>query len=108
MIFGKPSLHGKPELMQLTSTMSEMSYGDDNGTKFQSSCLSFSDMPLYIFRHASIANSAMSQLPGTGEQVTCSEQASSDLFYGVLGGLGQFGIITRARIVLEPAPKMVC
>ncbi|RRT47897.1 hypothetical protein B296_00041302 [Ensete ventricosum] len=32
---------------------------------------------------------------------------NSDLFYGVLGGLGQFGIITRARISLEPAPHRV-
>ncbi|RWW78254.1 hypothetical protein BHE74_00013536 [Ensete ventricosum] len=32
---------------------------------------------------------------------------NSDLFYGVLGGLGQFGIITRARIALEPAPRRV-
>jgi FAD/FMN-containing dehydrogenase len=32
---------------------------------------------------------------------------NSDLFYAALGGLGQFGIITRARIALEPAPKMV-
>ncbi|KAL6337942.1 hypothetical protein AAG906_005407 [Vitis piasezkii] len=32
---------------------------------------------------------------------------NSELFFAVLGGLGQFGIITRARIVLEPAPKRV-
>ncbi|GKD59540.1 cytokinin dehydrogenase 3-like protein [Tanacetum coccineum] len=32
---------------------------------------------------------------------------NSDLFYAVLGGLGQFGIITRARIVLQKAPKRV-
>ncbi|CAK9183838.1 unnamed protein product [Ilex paraguariensis] len=44
---------------------------------------------------------------GTGEVVTCSEKQNADLFYGVLGGLGQFGIITRARISLEPAPMMV-
>lgn len=44
---------------------------------------------------------------GKGEVVTCSEKQNTDLFYGVLGGLGQFGIITRARISLEPAPKMV-
>ncbi|RDX64778.1 Cytokinin dehydrogenase 3, partial [Mucuna pruriens] len=29
---------------------------------------------------------------------------NSELFYAVLGGLGQFGIITRARIALGPAP----
>lgn len=39
--------------------------------------------------------------------MTCSETQNADLFYGVLGGLGQFGIITKARISLEPAPKMV-
>ncbi|GMN55424.1 hypothetical protein TIFTF001_024545 [Ficus carica] len=44
---------------------------------------------------------------GKGEVVTCSENQNADLFYAVLGGLGQFGIITRARISLEPAPKMV-
>lgn len=44
---------------------------------------------------------------GTGEVVNCSEHQNADLFHGVLGGLGQFGIITRARISLEPAPKMV-
>ncbi|KAJ0100192.1 hypothetical protein Patl1_20433 [Pistacia atlantica] len=44
---------------------------------------------------------------GKGEVVTCSEKQNTDLFYGVLGGLGQFGIITRARISLQPAPKMV-
>ncbi|KAK8478593.1 hypothetical protein V6N13_122257 [Hibiscus sabdariffa] len=44
---------------------------------------------------------------GKGEVVNCSEKQNSDLFHSVLGGLGQFGIITRARISLEPAPEMV-
>lgn len=44
---------------------------------------------------------------GKGEVVTCSEKENQDLFYGVLGGLGQFGVITRARIALEHAPKRV-
>ncbi|PNX86270.1 cytokinin oxidase/dehydrogenase-like protein, partial [Trifolium pratense] len=35
---------------------------------------------------------------GKGEVMTCSEERNSDLFHAVLGGLGQFGIITRARI----------
>ena len=39
--------------------------------------------------------------------VTCSRDKEPDLFFAVLGGLGQFGIITRARIGLEPAPKRV-
>ena len=44
---------------------------------------------------------------GKGEVVTCSKDTNSQLFFAVLGGLGQFGIITRARIPLEPAPKRV-
>lgn len=48
-----------------------------------------------------------SLVAGKGDVLTCSEQQNADLFHGVLGGLGQFGIITRARISLEPAPKMV-
>ncbi|ONK63476.1 uncharacterized protein A4U43_C07F15550 [Asparagus officinalis] len=44
---------------------------------------------------------------GKGEVVNCSKTENADLFFGVLGGLGQFGIITKAKIALEPAPKMV-
>lgn len=44
---------------------------------------------------------------GKGDIVNCSEKENADLFYGVLGGLGQFGIITKARISLEPARKTV-
>lgn len=39
--------------------------------------------------------------------MTCSPTQRSDLFYAVLGGLGQFGIITSARVVLQDAPKKV-
>lgn len=46
-------------------------------------------------------------IAGKGDIITCSEKQNADLFYGVLGGLGQFGIITKARISLQPAPKMV-
>ncbi|KAH9606588.1 hypothetical protein KSS87_016118 [Heliosperma pusillum] len=42
-----------------------------------------------------------------GKIVTCSEEKSPELFHAVLGGLGQFGIITRARIALEPSPQRV-
>lgn len=44
---------------------------------------------------------------GKGEVVTCSDNQSSELFHAVMGGLGQFGIITRARIALEPSPQRV-
>ncbi|XP_074351289.1 cytokinin dehydrogenase 3-like [Apium graveolens] len=46
-------------------------------------------------------------ITGKGEFFTCSKHINSELFYAVLGGLGQFGIITRARIVLDKAPKRV-
>ncbi|KAK4771045.1 hypothetical protein SAY87_031577 [Trapa incisa] len=44
---------------------------------------------------------------GNGEISTCSEAQNPDLFHAVLGGLGQFGIITRARIAIEQAPQRV-
>lgn len=43
-------------------------------------------------------------ITGKGDFITCSKKDNSELFYAVLGGLGQFGIITRARIVLAKAP----
>ncbi|KAJ1691160.1 hypothetical protein LUZ63_015315 [Rhynchospora breviuscula] len=46
-------------------------------------------------------------MPRTGEIVTCSRDCNPDLFYAPLGGLGQFGVITRARIALQPAQKRV-
>ncbi|RDY13756.1 Cytokinin dehydrogenase 3, partial [Mucuna pruriens] len=49
----------------------------------------------------------MDVITGKGEFVSCSSQTNSELFHAVLGGLGQFGIITRARIALAPAPKRV-
>ncbi|KAL7189259.1 hypothetical protein ACSBR1_038996 [Camellia fascicularis] len=47
------------------------------------------------------------QLHGKGELVTCSKHINSELLYAVLGGLGQFGIITRARVALGKAPNRV-
>ncbi|KAK6927224.1 FAD linked oxidase, N-terminal [Dillenia turbinata] len=44
---------------------------------------------------------------GKGEICVCSEIRNSELFFAALGGLGQFGIITKARILLEKAPHMV-
>ncbi|KAL2631434.1 hypothetical protein R1flu_016120 [Riccia fluitans] len=44
---------------------------------------------------------------GTGQIKVCSARRNSDLYFAVLGGLGQFGIITKARIILQPAPQKV-
>ncbi|KAJ8565095.1 hypothetical protein K7X08_001555 [Anisodus acutangulus] len=61
------------------------------------------------FKHGPQINNVyqLEVVTGKGEVITCSEEKNADLFYGVLGGLGQFGIITRARIALQPAPKKV-
>ncbi|KAK4727684.1 hypothetical protein R3W88_032601 [Solanum pinnatisectum] len=49
----------------------------------------------------------MDVITGKGELVTCSKDVNSELFFGVLGGLGQFGIIIRAKIVLDKASTRV-
>ncbi|XP_009590336.1 cytokinin dehydrogenase 6-like [Nicotiana tomentosiformis] len=61
------------------------------------------------FRHGpQISNvHQLEVVTGKGEVLICSKEQNADLFHAVLGGLGQFGIITRARISLERAPKMV-
>ncbi|RCV22615.1 hypothetical protein SETIT_4G234500v2 [Setaria italica] len=61
------------------------------------------------FRHGpQISNvHELDVVTGMGEMITCSQDKNSDLFFAALGGLGQFGVITRARIALEPSPKRV-
>ncbi|XXG81697.1 hypothetical protein AAC387_Pa09g2271 [Persea americana] len=61
------------------------------------------------FRHGPQSSnvSELQVVTGKGDIVICSEAENSDLFLAVLGGLGQFGIITRARVLLQPAPDMV-
>ncbi|KAJ4904048.1 Cytokinin dehydrogenase 1 [Raphanus sativus] len=61
------------------------------------------------FKHGPQINNVyqLEIVTGKGEVVTCSQKRNSELFHSVLGGLGQFGIITRARISLGPAPHMV-
>jgi FAD/FMN-containing dehydrogenase len=44
---------------------------------------------------------------GAGELVTCSPERNDELFRMVLAGLGQCGIIVRARLRLIQAPKYV-
>ena len=41
---------------------------------------------------------------GNGEIKTCSLEKNHELFHAVRGGLGQFGVIARAKIQLEPSP----
>ncbi len=42
---------------------------------------------------------------GEGKKVTCSPTKKADLFYSVLAGQGQYGIITRARVRLVEAKQ---
>jgi FAD/FMN-containing dehydrogenase len=46
---------------------------------------------------------ALEVVTGTGDLVRCSPAVRPDLFHAVLGGLGQFAIITRATVRLVPA-----
>ncbi|XP_062117858.1 cytokinin dehydrogenase 1-like [Humulus lupulus] len=71
--------------------------------------LSYAGISGQAFKHGPQINNVhqLEVVTGKGEVVTCSEDQNADLFHAVLGGLGQFGIITRARISLEVAPKMV-
>ncbi|GER57192.1 cytokinin oxidase/dehydrogenase [Striga asiatica] len=71
--------------------------------------LSYAGISGQAFRHGPQIDNVyrLQVVTGRGEIVNCSEEQNSDLFEAVLGGLGQFGIITQARIALEPAPTMV-
>ncbi|KAF8018570.1 hypothetical protein BT93_H3452 [Corymbia citriodora subsp. variegata] len=61
------------------------------------------------FRHGPQTSNVteLEVVTGQGETVVCSSRDNSELFFAVLGGLGQFGIITKAKICLQPAPDMV-
>jgi cytokinin dehydrogenase len=49
----------------------------------------------------------MEVVTGTRQIVTCSANKQLELFFAVLDNLGQFDIITKARILLVPAPQKV-
>jgi cytokinin dehydrogenase len=49
---------------------------------------------------------ALEVVTGGGDRVWCSKHHHRHLFEGVLAGLGQLGIITRAIVDLVPAPTM--
>jgi cytokinin dehydrogenase len=50
---------------------------------------------------------ALDVVTGTGQLVTCSASHEAELFHMTLGGLGQCGIIVRARLGLAPAAAFV-
>lgn len=49
---------------------------------------------------------AVQVVTGAGELLECSDSQNAELFEAVLGGLGQFGVITRVTFELVPAKAM--
>ena len=43
-------------------------------------------------------------IAGNGQQIVCSSTQNTDLFNSLLGGLGQFGVVTQLTLPLIPAP----
>ena len=43
-------------------------------------------------------------IAGNGQQIVCSSTQETELFNSLLGGLGQFGVVTRVTLPLIPAP----
>jgi len=70
--------------------------------------LSMAGIGVSSFRHGTQGDNVveMDVATGTGDLVTCSPDRSADLFWAALAGLGQAGVITRARLALRRAKPM--
>lgn len=74
--------------------------------------LSVAGLGVASFLHGAQGDNAieLEVVTGAGEVVTCSREKNAELFNVVRSGLGQFGIITRAKIKLrrfKPKVRMV-
>jgi cytokinin dehydrogenase len=80
----------------------------DNMNASVGGALSMGDGGGSSVRHGVIGDNVfeLDVITGLGDLVTCSRDLRPDLFAAVLGGLGQFGIILRAKLRLERAPEM--
>ena len=69
-------------------------------------CLSVGGIGGQTYRHGLQVDNVLELevVTGRGELVRCSPSENAELFHAVRGGLGQFGIIVRARIKLVPVP----
>ena len=74
-----------------------------------SGTLSMAGLGVASFRYGTQADNAieLQVVTGTGEIVTCSREANRELFDVVRCGLGQFGIITRAKLKLRRCKPIV-
>ena len=74
-----------------------------------SGTLSMAGLGVASFRYGTQADNAveLQVVTGTGEIVTCSREQNRELFDVVRCGLGQFGVITRAKVRLRKCQSMV-
>ena len=70
--------------------------------------LSMAGIGVASFKYGSQGDNVaeMDVVTGDGKLVTCSPDSNPDLFWGVIAGLGSFGIITRARLQLRRMKTM--
>ena len=66
--------------------------------------LSVAGLGVASFRHGAQGDNVLEieAVTGSGDVVTCSAAAHREVFDAVRSGLGQFGVITRARLKLRP------
>ncbi|HYG65525.1 MAG TPA: FAD-binding protein [Thermoanaerobaculia bacterium] len=71
--------------------------------------LSMAGLGVASFRYGTQADNAVELVvvTGTGDIVTCSREQNSDLFDVARCGLGQFGVIVRAKVRLRRCQSMV-
>lgn len=74
-----------------------------------SGTLSMAGLGVASFRYGAQADNAveLQVVTGKGEIVTCSREENADLFNVVRCGLGQFGVITRAKVRLRKCKATV-
>ncbi|MFP5286340.1 MAG: FAD-binding protein [Thermoanaerobaculia bacterium] len=74
-----------------------------------SGTVSMAGLGVASFRYGAQADNVdeLQVVTGTGEIVTCSRDRNRDLFDVVRSGLGQFGVITRAKVRLRKCKSVV-
>ncbi|HMI85587.1 MAG TPA: FAD-binding protein [Polyangiaceae bacterium] len=60
------------------------------------------------FRHGAVVDNVIEidVVTGRGELKTCSDKKNPLLFAAVVGGVGQYGIIVRAKVKMQAAPPL--